>query len=112
MAQKTSIRSLHLKHHTAGHPFLTKYCQWKGVYDDKWDDLCLKASGELTSLEELSIDFTINDIPVVFSLDEPWMMAPLWFEHTKLKKCSVMLRSHRVQDTELEFETERLRILL
>lgn len=112
MTKKASIRSLHLKHHTAGHPFWTQYRKWKGVYDDKWDDLCLKASDELTSLEELSIDLTINDVPMFFSPDEPWMMALLWFQGTGLKRCSLMLRSHGVLDTVLEVENDKLRRLL
>lgn len=112
MAKKASIRSLHLKHHTAGNPFLTQYRKWKGVYDDKWDDLCLKVSDELTSLEELSIEMTINDVPMFFSPDEPWMMALLWFEDIGLKRCSLMLRSHAIVDTVLEVETDKLRRLL
>lgn len=112
LAKKASIRSLHLKHHTAGNPFLTEYRKWKGVYDDKWDDLCLKVSDELTSLEELSVDLTINDVPMFFSPDEPWLMALLWFEGIGLKRCSLMLRSHGVVDTVLEVESDKLRRLL
>lgn len=112
MAKKASIRSLHLKHHTAGHPFLTQHRKWKGVYDDKWDELCLKVSDELTSLEELSIDITINDIPMFFSPDEPWMMALMWFEDMELKRCSLKLRSHGALSTVLEVESDKLRRIL
>lgn len=112
MAKKASIRSLHLKHHTAGNPFLTQYRGWKVVYDDKWDDLCLKASDELTSLEELSLDITVNDVPLFFSPDEPWMMALLWFEGTGLRRCSLVLRNHPVLDTVLEVESDKLRRML
>lgn len=109
MPKKASIRSIHLKHHTAGNPFMTHYRNWKGVFDGKWDNLCLQASDELTSLEELSLDITINDIPMFFSPDEPWMMALSWFEDIGLKRCSLKLRSHGAVDTVLEVETAKLR---
>lgn len=109
IAKKASIRSLHLRHHTAGNPFLTQHRAWKNVYDDKWDELCLKVSDELTSLEELSIDITINDVPMFFSPDEPWMMALLWFEDIGLKRCSLTLRSHGALNTVLEVESDKLR---
>lgn len=108
----TSIRSLHLKHHTAGNPFLSQFQSWKHVYDNKWEELCYQAAQEMTCLEELSIDLTINDVPIVFDDQEPWMAPLLWFEDTGLKKCSLKLRNHAAPETVLEVETWKLRKML
>lgn len=108
-SSKASIRSLHLKHHTAGHPFYRPNECFKQIYDDKWDDLCVQASAEMTSLEELSIDLTINDVPIVFNFNQFWMMSIMEFERCELKRCSVSLRNTTADEAVIEVEEYKLR---
>ena len=112
MRNKASIRSLHLRHHTAGNPFHSEFQSWKHVYDNKWEELCYQAANEMTSLEALSIDLTINDVPIKFDEDEAWVAPLLWFEDSGLKRCSLKLRNHAATDAVLEVETWKLRKLL
>ena len=108
-SSKASIRSMHLKHYTAGHPFYRPHEWMKATYDDKWDDLCVQAAAELTSLEELSIDLTINDVPIAFTYHEKWMASLLEFEQCPLKRCSVRLHNSTAGDAVLEVEEYKLR---
>lgn len=108
-ASKASIRSLHLKHHTAGHPFYRPNECYKQIYDDKWDDLCIQASAEMTNLEELSIDLTINDVPITFDFTQNWMMSILEFERCELKRCSVRLHNTTANGAVIEVEEYKLR---
>lgn len=112
MRNISSIRSLHLTHHTAGNPFRSQFQSWKHVYDNKWEGLCYQAANEMTSLEELSVDLTINDVPIVFDEDEAWMAPLLWFEYSGLKRFSVKLRNYAALDAVLEAETCKLRDML
>ena len=109
---KESIRSLHLKHHTAGNPSLTKNQQWKHRYDTKWGHLCWKAGDELRSLEELSLHLTINDRRFSFDEEEPWIAPLFGFTDNKLKRCSITLKGATSNETLGMAETERLRRLL
>ena len=105
----SSIRSIHLKHHTAGNAFWLINQEYKRRYDRKWDTLCLKAADELTNLEELGLDLTINDTPLRWHEDEPWMLAVLSFELIGLRRCSVKFRAHYKDQAVLEVEAYKLR---
>lgn len=109
---KSSIRSLHLSHHTAGNAFHTPFQPWTRLFDRKWDDLCWKASEELTALEELSVDLMINEVPISFDPSDTWMMALLSFEAIELKRCSIILRNHATPRAVLEVEAYKLRRML
>lgn len=106
---KASIRSLHLTHHTAGNAFDTLYQPYTWKFDQKWDNLCWKASEELLSLEELSIELMINEVPISFDPSEKWMMALLSFEAIGLKRCSIILRNHFTPEAVLCVEAYKIR---
>lgn len=106
---KASIRSLHLTHHTAGNAFDTLYQPFTRKFDQKWDNLCWKASEELLNLEELSIDLMINEVPISFDTSEKWMMALLSFEAIGLKRCSIILHNHFTPEAVLRVEAYKIR---
>lgn len=108
---KQSVRSLHLKHYTAGKIDMTNKNKGKEGYDQKWLDLCWKVRDELCNLKELSIVLTINDSPVVFSEDAAWKAPLLAFSGIGLKQCSVILKGC-ANDTVLEVEAHKLRQFL
>lgn len=108
---KQSIRSLHLKHYTAGKLNLTNANKGKEGYDQKWLYLCWKLRDELCNLKELSIVLTINDSPLVFGEDATWKVPLLAFEGIGLKRCSIILKG-RTNDTVLEVEAHKLRQFL
>lgn len=111
ISSKQSIRSLHLKHYTAGKLDLTNAKKGNEGYDQKWLYLCWKVREELCNLQELSIVLTINDSPLVFGEDAAWKAPFLAFEGTGLKRCSISLKG-RTNDTVLEVEAHKLRQLL
>jgi hypothetical protein len=106
---KASIRSLHLTHHTAGNAFYTDYQSYTRKFDRKWDDLCWRASEEMKSLEELSIDLMINEVPISFDPFDTWMLALLSFEAIGLKRCSIVLHNHLTPKAVLEVEAYKIR---
>lgn len=108
-SSKEAIRSLHLKHYTAGNAFYRCNQEYKTKFDRKWENLCWGASDELTSLEELGIDLTINEVPLRFHPDERWRLTLTAFADLELKRCSVILRNATALDTVLEVETYSLR---
>lgn len=101
---KQSIMSLALKHYTAGNPRWTEFQPWKCRDDNRWDDLLWDASDELVSLDYLSIDLVINDIPLLFGPNVHWKMPFLAFQEMGIKKCDVKLRHQPTLDTVLEVE--------
>lgn len=109
VTSKASIRCLHLTHHTAGNAFHTPNQPFIRKFDQKWDDLCWKASKEMESLEELSIDLMINEVPISFDPFDRWMMALLSFEAIGLKRCSILLRNHSTSKEVLEVEAFKIR---
>lgn len=110
-SSKQSIRSLHLKHYTAGNLGLTQTNKGTEGYDQKWLDLCWKVRGELSNLKELSIILTINDTPLVFGEEAAWKAPLLAFSGIGLKRCSIILKGPTI-DTVLEVEAHKLRQLL
>ena len=106
---KASIRSLHLTHHTAGNAFNTFYQPFTRKFDRKWDDLCWKASEEMKSLEELSINLMINEVPISFDPFDTWMMALLSFEAIGLQRCSIILHNHSTPEAVLRVEAYKIR---
>lgn len=108
---KQSIRSLHLKHYTAGKLDLTNAKKGKEGYDQKWLYLCWKVRDELCNLKELSIVLTINDSPLVFGEDATWKVPLLAFSGIDLERCSIVLKG-RANDTVLEVEADKLRQFL
>lgn len=106
---KASIRTLHLSHHTAGNAFDTLHQPYTRKFDQKWDDLCWKASQEMKSLEELSVDLMINEVPISFDPFEKWMMALLSFEAIGLKRCSIVLHNHFTPEAVLCVEAYKIR---
>lgn len=108
---KQSIRSLHLKHYTAGKLDLINANKGKDGYDQKWLYLCWKVRDELCNLKELSIVLTINDSPLVFGEDAAWKVPLLAFAGIGLKRCSIILKG-RANDTILEVEAHKLRQFL
>lgn len=106
---KASIRSLHLTHHTAGNAFHTPNQPFTRKFDLKWDNLCWKASEEMKSLEELSIDLMINEVPISFDPFETWMIALLSFEAIGLKRCSIVLHNHFTPEAVLLVEAYKIR---
>lgn len=108
---KQSIRSIHLKHYTAGKLDLTNAKKGKERYDQKWLYLCWKVREELCNLQELSIVLTINDSPLVFGEDAAWKVPLLAFAGIGLKRCSIILKG-RANDAVLEVEAHKLRQFL
>lgn len=104
---KQSIRSLHLKHYTAGNLGLTNTNKGQEGYDQKWLDLCWKVRHELCNLKELSIVLTINDTPLVFGEEATWKAPLLAFSGIGLKRCSIVLKGRTI-DTVLEVEAYKL----
>lgn len=109
VTSKASIRSLHLSHHTAGNAFITPYQPFTRKFDRKWDNLCWKASEEMKSLEELSVELMINEVPISFNPFATWMMALLSFEAIGLKRCSMVLHNHSTPDAVLQVEAYKIR---
>ena len=112
VTSKGSIRSLHLTHHTAGNAFHTPNQPFTRKYDLKWDSLCWKASEEMKSLEELSIDLMINEVPISFDPFDTWMLALLSFEAIGLKRCSIVLHNHFTPEAVLRVEAYKIRQML
>lgn len=108
---KKSIRSLHLKHYTAGNLGLTQTNKGKEGYDRKWENICWKVRDELCNLKELSIVLTINDTPLVFGKEAAWKAPLLAFSGIGLKRCSIILKGATI-DTVLEVEAHKLRQFL
>lgn len=108
---KQSIRSLHLKHYTAGNLGLTEKNKGTEEYNQKWLDLCLKVRDELCNLKELSIVLTINDTPLFFGEEAAWKAPLLAFSGIGLKRCSIILKGPTI-DTVLEVEAHKLRQFL
>lgn len=108
---KQSIRSLHLKHYTAGKLDLTNAKQGKEEYDQKWLYLCWKVRDELCNLKELSIVLTINDSPLVFGEDATWKVPLLAFAGIGLRRCSIILKGC-ANASVLEVEAHKLRQFL
>lgn len=106
---KASIRSLHLTHHTAGNAFLTPNQPFTTKFDLKWDNLCWRASEEMKSLEELSVDLMINEVPISFEPSDRWMMALMSFEAIGLKRCSIVLHNHCTPEAVLQVEAYKIR---
>lgn len=106
---KASIRSLHLTHHTAGNAFHTPNQPFTRNFDRKWDNLCWRASVEMKSLEELSIDLMINETPISFDPFDTWMLALLSFEAIGLKRCSIVLHNHFTPEAVLQVEAYKIR---
>ena len=92
-ATKAWIRNLHLRHHTAGNAFYTEHQPWKKVYDDRWDEVCWRAGDELPGLAQLSIDLTLNEVPVGFQREEEWRLAIMAFEDMRIERCSITLHN-------------------
>ena len=101
---KAAIQSLALKHATAGCPSWTEFEHWKVAADRNWDDLLWDASDDLVGLKHLSIDLTINDIPILFGPNAAWKLPFLAFQEMGIKKCDVKLRNVHTVDTVLEVE--------
>lgn len=112
VTSKASIRSLHLTHHTAGNAFHTPNQPFTRKFDLKWDSLCWKASEEMKSLEELSVDLMINEVPISFDPFDTWMLALLSFEAIGLKRCSIVLRNHFTPEAVLQVEAYKIRRIL
>lgn len=108
---KQSIRSLHLKHYTAGNLGLTETNKGTEKYDQKWLDLCLKIRDELCNLKELSIVLTLNDTPLYFGEEAAWKAPVFAFSGIGLERCSIILKSPTT-DTVLEVEAHKLRRFL
>lgn len=106
---KASIQSLSIRHATAGNPVYTEYQSWKQIDDSSWEDLCWQASDDFSALIELTIDLTINDVPVLFGPLACWMLALLAFQDRGLKKCKVKLRNFTTDDAVLEVESMKLK---
>lgn len=111
ISYKQSIRSLHLKHYTAGKLNLTNAKKGNDGYDQKWLYLCWKVRDELCNLKELSIVLTINDSPLVFGEDATWKVPLLAFAGIGLRRCSIILKGC-ANDTVLEVEAHKLRQFL
>lgn len=108
---KQSIRSLHLKHHTAGVLGLTEANKGTEQYNQKWLDLCWKVRDELCNLKELGIVLTINDRPLSFGEEAAWKAPLLAFSGIGLERCSIILNGPTF-NTVLEAEAHELRQLL
>ena len=101
---KEAIRSIALKHHTAGNPVYTEFQPWKSKDDNSWDNLLWEAAEDLENLEQLNVDLTINDVPILFGPRACWKVPLLAFQGKGLKKCDVKLRNFTTPDTVLEVE--------
>lgn len=108
---KQSIRSLHLKHHTAGILGLTETNKGTEQYNQKWLDLCWKVRDELCNLKELGIVLTINDRPLFFGEGAAWKAPLLAFSGIGLERCSIILKGPTFGNL-LEVEAYELRQLL
>ena len=106
---KEAIRSVAIKHHTAGNPMWTEFQPWKQTDDRRWDDLLWDAADDLVSLDHLSIDLTINDVPVLFGTNASWKVPFLAFQEMGIKKCEVKLRNFTTPEAVLEVEQYVLR---
>lgn len=111
ISSKQSIRSLHLKHYTAGKLNLTNTEKGNEGYDQKWLYLCWKVRDELCNLKDLSIVLTINDSPLVFGEDATWKIPLLAFAGIGLRRCSIILKGC-ANDTVLDVEAHKLRQFL
>lgn len=106
---KDAICSIAIKHYTAGNPRYTDFQQWKRTSDRNWDDLLWDAADDLVSLDHLSIDLTINDVPVFFGPNVSWKVPFLAFQEMGIKKCEVTLRNFTTPPAVLEVEQYVLR---
>ena len=102
------IRSLDLKHHTAGDPLQNQYNLWKLKYDHSWESLCEMISDKLHSLENLSVDLTIYDDPFDTDDDAEWKWSIYAFRDMDIKRCRVRLRNVVVEDDILRVEEFKL----
>ena len=104
-----AIRSLAIKHYTAGQPSFTDFCAWKAKDDDAWDDLMWEAEGVMKGIERFALDLTINDVPVLFGRGACWKVPYMAWEDMGIKECSVKLRNATTPSAVLEVEAYILR---
>ncbi|KAL9619802.1 MAG: hypothetical protein Q9160_005638 [Pyrenula sp. 1 TL-2023] len=72
-----SIRHLQLYHVIYGEPALTVDREWKMRDDDRWMDVCIDMSKQLTGLQTLRLDLRICDWPTQLNLEASWALPIL-----------------------------------
>ena len=125
LSSKQAITDVRLRHFTAGFPRYNFVEYWhepdhcikqyeterfKKANDYLWEDTLGRLSIEMCNLEKLSLDETINEIPMEIHENAPWR-ENLSFGLSgmpKLMSVNIRLRSHQALPAVLEVEAYKL----
>lgn len=77
------VTRLQLDHQTYGHPQYLHDEIWKKRHDETWSQTCKLAVTKLPGLTQVTINIDIRDVPLRFTLNQPWAKPMLFFAHRK-----------------------------
>lgn len=107
---RSMVRSLEIRHHTAGDPKETSNQMWKDIYDHSWNNLCFQIRDQCTALASLALDLTINDVPFHMGPLANWM-SPLYafMNLGHLKEVNLRLHQSHTKDAVLKVQAYEIR---
>ena len=125
LSSKQAITDVRLKHYTAGFPRYNFIDYWHGpdqcykqyltarfkvANDNLWEETLYRLSDEMCNLEKLSLDETINDLPMEVHENAPWRvsLSMALCEMPKMKSISIRFDSHLAESAVLEVEAYKL----
>ncbi|KAL8790717.1 MAG: hypothetical protein Q9195_006195 [Heterodermia aff. obscurata] len=125
LSSKQAITDVRLRHYTAGwsrwnyiefwhvpdHCFKSYLTEpFKIRNDYRWEDTLLRLSDEMCNLEKLSLDETINDMPMEVHEMAKWRQAlsTTLCEMPKMMSVNIRFRSHQAKTAVLEVEAYKL----
>ena len=124
-SSKQAITDVRLRHYTAGYPRYNYIEYWhvpdqryknylteifKVRNDNQWEETLWRLSDEMCNLEKLSLDETINEIPMEVHEDAIWrkVLGPALCEMPRMMSVNIRFRSHHALDAVLEVEAYKL----
>lgn len=125
LSSKQAITDVRLKHFTAGFPkynfvdywHVPDHCfkqyataRFKVANDNLWEESLWRLSDEMCNLEKLSLDETINDIPMEVNENAKWRV-PLSLalsEMPRMMSVDIRFHSHHANRAVLEVEAYKL----
>ena len=125
LSSKQAITDVRLKHYTAGFAMYNFVDYWhapdqcfkqyytarfKVADDHLWEETLERLSEEMCNVEKLSIDETINDLPMDVHEDAPWRktLTLALSDMPKLMSVNIRFRSHQAEPAVLEVEAYKV----